>query len=115
MSPLFKGSVVLTRDAIGASKTSRPDGNLTDPSRQHTSFSGTSLCTYKAAREYFRDGVLPKPGTICGDITDQLFGNKTTTPTTKRAFGHGELEERMLDAGRVLSEARFTRSFGRSV
>ena len=60
-----------------------------------------------------RDGVLPNPGTICGDITDTVFGNKSVT--TKRALEHGDFEEQLLEAGRVLSQARFTHPFRRSV
>ena len=30
MSPLFKGSAILTRDAIGASYVGRRDGDLTE-------------------------------------------------------------------------------------
>ena len=67
--------------------------------RRHTFFSSTSLCTYKVAPKYLRDGVLPSSGTICGGETDVMFGNKTAT--TKRALGHGDLEEQMLEAGEV--------------
>jgi hypothetical protein len=79
------------------------------------------------AREYLRDGVLPTPGTICNDVTEAVFSNgsnsdktaatTTTTTTRKRALGRcdlGDLEEQMLEAGRVLSsqsQARFTRLF----
>jgi hypothetical protein len=74
------------------------------------------------AREYLRDGVLPMPGTICNDITEAAFSNdsnsnETTTTRRKRALGRGalgDLEEQMLEAGRVLSsqsQARFTRPF----
>jgi Cys-tRNA synthase (O-phospho-L-seryl-tRNA:Cys-tRNA synthase) len=41
---------------------------------QHTSFAATSPCNALAVRAYFRDGVLPKPGTIC-DAEDELFGS----------------------------------------
>ena len=72
--------------------------------------SGISPCTYKIIREYFRDGVLPSPGTKCSDITDTLFGEKTGP--TKRALGHDDIEKRMFEVGKVLSKNRFRRAFG---
>ncbi|KAF8217173.1 TAP-like protein-domain-containing protein [Mycena galopus ATCC 62051] len=48
MSQGFPGSVVLTQDSAG-----------------HCSISGVSLCTHKYIRQYFFDGTLPAPGTIC--------------------------------------------------
>ncbi|KAF8217164.1 TAP-like protein-domain-containing protein [Mycena galopus ATCC 62051] len=48
MSQGFTGSVVLTQDSAG-----------------HCSISGVSLCTHKYIRQYFFDGTLPSPGTIC--------------------------------------------------
>ncbi|KAJ7499974.1 TAP-like protein-domain-containing protein [Mycena latifolia] len=46
MSQGFAGSVVLTQDSAG-----------------HCSISGPSLCTQQHIRQYFRDGILPAPGT----------------------------------------------------
>ncbi len=59
--------------------------------------------------------MLPSLGTICGDIIDTVFGNKTVM--TKRALEHGErlIEEQLLDAGKVLSQARSTHPFRRLV
>ncbi|KAJ7616540.1 TAP-like protein-domain-containing protein [Roridomyces roridus] len=48
MSKGFAGSVVLTQDSIG-----------------HGSPAAPSLCTQKHIRRYFREGVLPKVGTVC--------------------------------------------------
>lgn len=31
----------------------------------HASYANPSICTAKAMRAYFQDGILPKPGTIC--------------------------------------------------
>jgi len=74
-----------------------------------------------AARGYLRDGILPSPGTICGDITEEVFGtsnshNKSAATTTKRALELGDLdlEEQIIEAGRVLSsqaQARFRHPF----
>lgn len=55
MSRGFPSSVVLTQDSPG-----------------HCSLSGTSLCTAKAVRSYFRDGVLPQKGTVC-NVRERLF------------------------------------------
>ncbi|KAJ6480975.1 TAP-like protein-domain-containing protein [Mycena sanguinolenta] len=44
----FAGSVVLTQDSIG-----------------HCSISSVSICTVKYIRQYFIDGTLPEPGTVC--------------------------------------------------
>ncbi|KAJ6508288.1 TAP-like protein-domain-containing protein [Mycena sanguinolenta] len=48
MSRGFAGSVVLTQDSPG-----------------HCSLSGVSLCTQKYIQQYFADGTLPEPGTVC--------------------------------------------------
>ena len=57
--------------------------------------------------------MLPRRGTICGDITDTLFGNKFVT--TRQAPGYGDLEEQPLEASGVLSQAGFTHLFRLSV
>ncbi|KAF8960263.1 TAP-like protein-domain-containing protein, partial [Flammula alnicola] len=51
MSRGFTGSVVLTQDSAG-----------------HCSISAPSVCTQKYVREYFIDGTLPQPGTICQPV-----------------------------------------------
>ncbi|KAF9475278.1 hypothetical protein BDN70DRAFT_883911 [Pholiota conissans] len=48
MSKGFKDSVVLTQNSAG-----------------HCSISAPSLCTQKYIRDYFIDGTLPEPGTVC--------------------------------------------------
>ncbi|KAH9483248.1 Carboxylesterase A [Psilocybe cubensis] len=48
MSKGFKDSVVLTQNSAG-----------------HCSISAPSLCTQKYVRQYFVDGTLPEPGTVC--------------------------------------------------
>ena len=69
-----------------------------------------SPCTLKVIREYFRDGVLPSPGTKCSDITDTLFGKKTGP--MKRALGHDHIEKRMFEVADALSKNRFRHAFG---
>ncbi|KAF8959383.1 TAP-like protein-domain-containing protein [Flammula alnicola] len=51
MSRGFTGSVVLTQDSAG-----------------HCSISAPSVCTQKYVRDYFIDGTLPEPGTVCQPI-----------------------------------------------
>lgn len=48
MSEAFEGSVVLQQDSYG-----------------HCSISQPSVCTAKAVRRYFLEGVLPEEGTVC--------------------------------------------------
>ncbi|KAF8813567.1 hypothetical protein BYT27DRAFT_7044549, partial [Phlegmacium glaucopus] len=48
MSRGFNNSVVLTQNSAG-----------------HASISSPSLCTVKHVRQYFTDGKLPEPGTVC--------------------------------------------------
>ncbi|KAF5311062.1 hypothetical protein D9619_008144 [Psilocybe cf. subviscida] len=52
MSKGFKDSVVLTQDSVG-----------------HASVSAPSVCTQKYVRDYFVDGTLPEPGTVCHPVT----------------------------------------------
>ncbi|KAG2014272.1 hypothetical protein CC2G_011105 [Coprinopsis cinerea AmutBmut pab1-1] len=53
----FNGSVVLTQDAPG-----------------HTSLGATSFCTQLAIREYFINGTLPAPDTVCDVIGSPFPG-----------------------------------------
>ncbi|KAJ7499673.1 TAP-like protein-domain-containing protein [Mycena latifolia] len=55
MSKGFNGSVVLTQDSPG-----------------HCSTSGPSICTQKYIRQYFLEGTLPEPGTVC-PVIGSLF------------------------------------------
>ena len=98
---LFNGPAVLTRDAIGASGA---------PRQVVTSLAETAAYSFLQHFPLHLQGyrrILEgwSPGTICGDIPDVVFGNKTAT--TNRALGHGDSEEQMLDAGGVLSQGRF--------
>jgi pimeloyl-ACP methyl ester carboxylesterase len=51
----FEGSVLLTQNSKG-----------------HGSVSGPSLCTMKYVRDYFVNGTLPEPGTVC-QVTREPF------------------------------------------
>ncbi|PPR04801.1 hypothetical protein CVT26_012974 [Gymnopilus dilepis] len=63
MSHGFKDSVVLTQDSAG-----------------HCSIAAPSLCTQKYIRQYFTDGSLPKPGTVCDAIEDTFPGSPAEGP-----------------------------------
>ncbi|KAG8844400.1 hypothetical protein FRB91_002625 [Serendipita sp. 411] len=83
MSKAINGSVVLTQKSAG-----------------HCSLAASSLCTFKAIRSYFNDGILPKEGTVC-DIEDHMFlldkmgGSYTAT---------SEEDKQLLDALQELSK-----------
>ncbi|KAJ6603511.1 TAP-like protein-domain-containing protein [Mycena vulgaris] len=62
-SEAFPGSVVLTQDCVG-----------------HTSLVAPSSCKNGYFREYFVNGTLPAPGTVC-PIDIELFPNSTSTNT----------------------------------
>ncbi|KAJ7513175.1 TAP-like protein-domain-containing protein [Mycena galericulata] len=69
MSQGFARSVVLTQDSAG-----------------HCSISAPSLCTHKHIRQYFLDGALPEPGTVCPVIG-------TPFPTDEFKLGAAEAQE----------------------
>ncbi|GJE96257.1 alpha/beta hydrolase [Phanerochaete sordida] len=62
MSRGFDNSVVLHQDSAG-----------------HCSLSATSLCSAKIVREYFRDGKLPKNGTVCS-VESTIFPTDAVAP-----------------------------------
>ncbi|KAF7305207.1 AB hydrolase-1 domain-containing protein [Mycena kentingensis (nom. inval.)] len=57
----FPGSALLVQDSPG-----------------HTSLTTTSLCTIGALKEYFTNGVLPPPGTVCA-VQAKLFESSTAS------------------------------------
>ncbi|KAJ6481027.1 hypothetical protein C8R45DRAFT_319408 [Mycena sanguinolenta] len=64
MSEGFAGSVILTQDSPGVrGVVSLIARNHTIP--QHCSIASVSLCTFKYIRQYFLDGTLPAPSTVC--------------------------------------------------
>ncbi|KAJ7472942.1 TAP-like protein-domain-containing protein [Mycena galericulata] len=69
MSKGFASSVVLTQDSAG-----------------HCSYAAPSLCTQKHIRQYFLDGALPEPGTVCPVIG-------TPFPTDELKFGAAQTQE----------------------
>ncbi|KAH8812325.1 TAP-like protein-domain-containing protein [Xylogone sp. PMI_703] len=98
----FEGSVVLQHDGHG-----------------HTSLWQPSLCTMKAVRAYFVEGILPVKGTKC-EPSVKLFSNDTTDPYapianfTKRAFDEND-DDMLLGVIKQLSgrigRVRMNRAF----
>ncbi|KAJ7921954.1 Alpha/Beta hydrolase protein [Mycena leptocephala] len=81
----FPGSVLLTQDGPG-----------------HTSLSAPSLCTIGYFRQYFLNGILPPPGTVC-PVDATLFGASAYS-TNKRAVLSAD-EEEVLAALKVISDS----------
>jgi hypothetical protein len=52
-------------------------------SLQHTTFYETSSCTFQALQAFYRDGTLPKAGTVCS-INEELFPATNATGNTQR-------------------------------
>ncbi|KAJ7649384.1 Alpha/Beta hydrolase protein [Mycena polygramma] len=81
----FPGSVLLTQNSTG-----------------HVSVSAPSLCTLGYIREYFLNGTLPAPGTVC-QVDATLF-EPAANSTAKRATLN-ENDERVLAASRVIRDS----------
>jgi hypothetical protein len=66
---------------------------------QHTSNVFSSTCANLAMRSYIRDGVLPKPGTVCASESD-LFADSTSVAGAARRddgrFAHGLSKQFMV-------------------
>ncbi|TFK35059.1 TAP-like protein-domain-containing protein [Crucibulum laeve] len=75
MSRGFTNSVVLTQDSPG-----------------HCSLAAPSLCTQQHVRDYFLNGVLPKPGTICS-VSTTPFPRKTLDGEEQFPLGQAMTEE----------------------
>ncbi|KAF5336901.1 hypothetical protein D9611_003052 [Ephemerocybe angulata] len=56
MAEGFRGAVVLTQDSPG-----------------HCSINAPSICTQRYIRQYFQDGTLPTPGTVCEPVVKNPF------------------------------------------
>ncbi|KAF8482305.1 Alpha/Beta hydrolase protein [Gautieria morchelliformis] len=76
----FSGSALLTVDTPG-----------------HCSLAGTSPSAMGHIRRYFRDGILPPPGTVC-EIEDRLFGTPKLGPD-----GTAKEDKSVVDSARLLS------------
>ena len=79
---------------------------------QHCSISAPSLCTTKYVRQYFRDGTLPKPGTVCetdyGPFDDVEEGSTGDAQGRLRMDIMNEEDKLLLNAIRELSSLPFT-------
>ncbi|KAJ6569153.1 alpha/beta-hydrolase [Mycena capillaripes] len=79
----FPGSAIFTQDSPG-----------------HTSITAPSICTSTYFRQYFQNGTLPDPGTVCpADVT--LFG----APATNRRDALSAEDEELLAALKVIGDA----------
>ncbi|KAJ7111239.1 TAP-like protein-domain-containing protein [Mycena epipterygia] len=81
----FPGSALLTQDAVG-----------------HTSLTAPSMCTFSYFRQYFVNGTLPPPGTVCS-VDAELFPDSSASAVTTRGIQDSEAE-RLLEAGRTIRD-----------
>ncbi|KAJ7449406.1 TAP-like protein-domain-containing protein [Mycena galericulata] len=95
---------------VGAVKTAAlfpGSGLLTQDSPGHTSLIAPSLCTYSYYRQYFVNGTLPPPGTVCA-VNATLFPSSSANATgVKRdEVMRSPEEEKLLSAVREIQDAR---------
>ncbi|KAF7364685.1 Abhydrolase-4 domain-containing protein [Mycena venus] len=89
MSEGFAGSVVLTQDSVG-----------------HCSFSAPSICTQKYIRQYFVNGTLPEPDTVCPVISTPFptaAGDLYKMMDTQAVFSLSDEDHNLLEAVRELA------------
>ncbi|KAJ6485610.1 TAP-like protein-domain-containing protein [Mycena sanguinolenta] len=95
MSRGFAGSVVLTQDSPG-----------------HCSIASASLCTYKYIRQYFLDGTLPEPGTVC-PVDVPLFPSSSAAEQDENEaqtrFTLSAEDRSLFEAGKTLAQTRLIR------
>jgi hypothetical protein len=110
MSNLFNGSVVLTVNTPGVSSISRSYylSRISHSALKHTSFAATSPCQALAVQAYFRDGILPKPGTVC-EIEDSLFSNGNGTAAAVSARDDDDLLSTLRELTRSVTVPRLGR------
>ncbi|KAJ7461354.1 TAP-like protein-domain-containing protein [Mycena galericulata] len=93
---------------VGAVKTAAlfpGSGLLTQDSPGHTSLTAPSLCTYGYYRQYFVNGTLPPPGTVCA-VNATLFPSSSANATAKRdEVMRSPEEEKLLSAVRKIQGA----------
>ncbi|KAJ7122629.1 alpha/beta hydrolase fold-domain-containing protein [Mycena crocata] len=82
----FPGSVLFTQDSPG-----------------HTSGTAPSLCTFTYFRQYFQNGTLPEPGSVCS-VEIPLFGTADNSTATRRQTLSAE-EQAATDALKVIGDA----------
>jgi TAP-like protein len=131
MSRGFSNSVVLTQNSSGVKLIFLALFfclNLlifySNTNFQHCSISAPSLCTAKYVRQYFTDGTLPEPGTICeadlGPFDSDISlkeGSTEDAQGTRRlhrdmdTMSLNEEDKQLLSAIRELSSSQFTNFF----
>ena len=116
MSRGFNNSIVLTQNSSGViiiifsflypTKKSL----IYNQNFQHSSLSAPSLCTTKYIRQYFTDGILPKPGTICQADSapfDSVKGGSMEDAQGGHVDTVNEEDTQLLSAIRELSTSQF--------
>ncbi|KAJ6509651.1 Alpha/Beta hydrolase protein [Mycena vulgaris] len=94
----FPGSVLFTQDSPG-----------------HASITAPSLCTSTYFRQYFQNGTLPPPDTVC-PVDAELFGAPPSAPAKRAALSADEKE--LLAALKTIADSVrpiITRKFGNVV
>ncbi|EKM58437.1 uncharacterized protein PHACADRAFT_252751 [Phanerochaete carnosa HHB-10118-sp] len=84
MSRGFNNSVVLHQDSAG-----------------HCTFAATSICTAKVIREYFREGKLPKNGTVC-PVESSIFPSDNEIRSVQALEGE---DREVMEAWRKIRES----------
>ncbi|KAF7355564.1 Abhydrolase-4 domain-containing protein [Mycena sanguinolenta] len=97
MSQGFAGSVVLTQDSPG-----------------HCSIASVSLCTYKYIRQYFLNGTLPEPGTVCPvDVplfpSSSDFAGEQDEDEVQTSFTLSAADRGLFEAAKTLAQTRLIR------
>ena len=114
MSRGFNNSIVLTQNSPGVNISHFLPFSflLITGIVQHCSISAPSLCTTKYVRQYFRDGTLPKPGTICeadlGPFDSVTEGSTDDAQGRLHMDSMNEEDKQLMSAIRELSSSQFT-------
>ncbi|KAJ7123174.1 TAP-like protein-domain-containing protein [Mycena epipterygia] len=86
MSKGFARSVVLTQDSVG-----------------HCSISAPSICTQKHIRQYFLEGALPAPGSVCSVIGSPFPTEEWATADAQAVLGLSPADRDLLETLRELA------------
>ncbi|KAJ7490993.1 Alpha/Beta hydrolase protein [Mycena latifolia] len=92
---------------VGAESTAAAfpgSGLLTINSPGHTSVNTHSTCAYGYLRQYFQNGTLPAPGTVCQP--DRVLFPATNTTAEGVARGLESRRVELLQAGRTIGKAQ---------
>ncbi|KAJ7123170.1 TAP-like protein-domain-containing protein [Mycena epipterygia] len=86
MSQGFNHSVVLTQDSAG-----------------HCSLSAPSICTQKHIRQYFLEGALPAPGSVCSVVGSPFPTEDWATADAQAALSLSPADSQLLETLRELA------------